>query len=117
MIEHPPHRRPVYGRNHASAHTPDDRTRRAQARRAAEALFAPKQKPSSAQQSRVLSTALPPAQSEAMASITAPPRPTVIPAGHVARIHTWVKYGMTVPQVAAIYGAEVDEVARILGKA
>ena len=52
-----------------------------------------------------------------MASITAPPRPTVIPAGHVARIHTWVKYGMTVPQVAAIYGAEVDEVARILGKA
>jgi hypothetical protein len=30
---------------------------------------------------------------------------------------TWVKYGMTVPQIAAIYGAEVDEIVRMLGKA
>ena len=35
----------------------------------------------------------------------------------VARIRTWVKYGMTVPQIAAIYGAEVDETVRMLGNA
>jgi hypothetical protein len=48
---------------------------------------------------------------------TATPRREAIPAAHVARIRTWVKYGMPVPQVAAIYGAEVDEIVRILGKA
>jgi hypothetical protein len=47
----------------------------------------------------------------------ATPRRGAIPAAHVARIRTWVKYGITVPQVAAIYGVEVDEIARILGNA
>jgi hypothetical protein len=47
----------------------------------------------------------------------ATPRRAAIPAAHVARIRTWVKYGITVPQVAAIYGVEVDEIARILGNA
>jgi hypothetical protein len=28
----------------------------------------------------------------------------IIPATHIARIRTWVKYGMTIPQVAAIEG-------------
>jgi hypothetical protein len=45
------------------------------------------------------------------------PRREAIPAAHVARIRTWVKYGMTVPQIAAIYGAEVDEIVRMLGNA
>jgi len=42
MVENHPSRRRVYGREHAAARIPDDRERRAQARRAAEALFAPK---------------------------------------------------------------------------
>lgn len=40
--------------------------------------------------------------------------PATIPASHAARIRTWIKYGMTRAQVAAIYGAEVDEVRRVL---
>jgi hypothetical protein len=42
MIENRPPARPVYSRDHASARTADQRERRAQARREAEALFAPK---------------------------------------------------------------------------
>jgi hypothetical protein len=42
MIENRPPRLPVPGRDHGSARTPDDRERRAQARRPAEALFTPK---------------------------------------------------------------------------
>ena len=33
-----------------------------------------------------------------------------------ARIRTLVKYGMTVAQVAGVYGATVDEIERILRK-
>jgi len=42
VVENRPPRRRAYGREHAAARVPDDRERRAQARRAAEALFAPK---------------------------------------------------------------------------
>ena len=52
-------------------------------------------------------------QTPAVAS--APPVPE-IPRSEFARIRTWVKYGMTVPQVAKLYGADVDEVRRILQK-
>jgi hypothetical protein len=125
MVENHPSRRRVYGREHAAARIPDDRERRAQARRAAEALFASKppvtEKPvdHSPQQPHVLPTAPPPARSEVIQSTTSPttPRREAIPAAHVARIRTWVKYGMTVPQIAAIYGAEVDEIVRMLGNA
>jgi len=35
-----------------------------------------------------------------------------IPEPHFPRIRTWVKYGMTIQQVADIYGAEVTEIDR-----
>jgi hypothetical protein len=87
-------------REHAAARIPDDRERRAQARRAAEALFASKppvtEKPvdHSPQRPDVLPTAPPPARSEVIQSTTSPttPRREAIPAAHVARIRTWVKY-------------------------
>ncbi|HEV2334303.1 MAG TPA: hypothetical protein VGS13_02285 [Stellaceae bacterium] len=40
-----------------------------------------------------------------------------IPQSQFARIRSWVKYGMTVAQVAEVYGAAVDEIEHILGKA
>jgi hypothetical protein len=43
-----------------------------------------------------------------------PPPREIIPAADVGRIRTWVKSGMTIPQVAAIYGVEADEITRIL---
>jgi hypothetical protein len=46
---------------------------------------------------------------------SAPPAPE-IPRSEFARIRTWVKYGMTVPQVAKLIGADVDEIRRILQK-
>jgi hypothetical protein len=39
-----------------------------------------------------------------------------IPRSHHARIRTWVNYGMTVPQVAEVYGVAVGVIERILGK-
>jgi hypothetical protein len=64
-------------------------------------------------------TPLPPTRSEVIQSTTshATPKRESIPAARVARIRAWVKYGITVPQVAAIYGVEVDEIVRLLGKA
>jgi hypothetical protein len=37
-----------------------------------------------------------------------------IPTSHFARIRAWVKYGMSVAQVAGIYGVAVDVIERIL---
>jgi hypothetical protein len=39
-----------------------------------------------------------------------------IPRSEFARIRNWVKYGMTVPQVAQLFGADVGEIRRILRK-
>ena len=39
---------------------------------------------------------------------------TEIPTLQFARIRAWVEYGMTVAQVAAIYGVAVDVIERIL---
>jgi hypothetical protein len=39
-----------------------------------------------------------------------------IPVSQFERIRTWVKYGMTVPQVAQFYGVAVEEIKRILRK-
>lgn len=38
----------------------------------------------------------------------------VIPASHVGRIRTWLKYGMTAPEVARVYGVAVSVVERLL---
>ena len=39
-----------------------------------------------------------------------------IPLAHFAPIRSWVKYGMTLAQVAEVYKVPVGEIARICGK-
>jgi hypothetical protein len=119
--------------NHRQQQQPphgDDRERITSARQAAEALFTPK--PQSAEPSasdpappaerparkpRVLPILLPaPVRNEeAAAPIDPAPRTTRhIPRSDHARIRTWVDYGLTVPQVAEVYGVAVGVIERIL---
>ena len=42
---------------------------------------------------------------------------STIPASQVARIRVWVKYGMTVSQVAEVFGVPAGEIERILRQA
>jgi hypothetical protein len=45
------------------------------------------------------------------------PKPQVtpkIPKSQFARIRAWRRYGMTIRQVAEVYGVAVDEIERIL---
>jgi hypothetical protein len=104
------------------------------ARQAAEALFAPKTRiiepsapaaaPSAdqtARKPRILS-ALPvqPSRAQEIEAHVAPVPPRRregIPASHLGRIRTWLKYGMTIPEVAKIYGGTIDDIERILQKA
>jgi hypothetical protein len=59
-----------------------------------------------------------PARHDEPETPAAPTPPAVeIPPAQFARIRAWVKYGMTVAQVAGVYGAAVGEIERILGKA
>ena len=52
---------------------------------------------------------------EVKAAVTPEPQPTPkIPRSDFPRIRSWVKYGMTVGQVAEHYGAEIDEIRRII---
>jgi hypothetical protein len=110
----------------------DDRERLERAHQAAEALFIPKQQigepsvsgalPSSAQparQPRVLaaSSSAPVAHQESAAPVTAEPVTPQIPSTQFARIRTWVKYGMTVSQVAEVCGVAAGEIERILRQA
>jgi hypothetical protein len=108
----------------------DDRERITSARQAAEALFTPKPQPVEpsvsepvpsaerpARKPRVLSILSPaPVRNEELAAPVDPePRTTrQIPRSEHARIRTWVKYGMTVPQVAEVYGVAVGVIERIL---
>jgi len=103
------------------------------ARLAAEALFAPKPrlaKPAepaptastgqTARKPRILS-AVPARRTHAEAAapsvkVVSPKKPEKIPAAHFARIRTLLKYGMTVPQVAEVYEATIDEIERMLQK-
>jgi len=41
---------------------------------------------------------------------------SAIPRAHFARIRSWVKYSMTIAQVAEVYRTHVGEIERILGK-
>jgi hypothetical protein len=108
MVENPSQRPPVYGREHAAARTPEPRERQAEARRAAEALFAPKA-PLTKQPIDLPSPAPPPEPSGGE------PQPSnMIPAAHVPRIRAWLKYGMTIAQVAAVYGVAVAELEGLL---
>jgi len=99
------------------------------ARQAAEALFAPKLERvetfvreaapigEAIRKSRVLTiAAATPVAGEGPAAPASagPPRKSVIPAAHVARIRAWLKYGMTIAQVAETYGITADEAERFL---
>jgi hypothetical protein len=111
----------------------DDRERITSARQTAEALFTPKAAPvgpspsdpapsaeHSARKPRVLSIlSPPPVRNEEVAPPVNPePRTTrQIPRSHHARIRTWVNYGMTVPQVAEVYGVAVGVIELILSQA
>jgi hypothetical protein len=106
----------------------DDRERTTSARQAAEALFTPKpvepsvlgsvpseQQP--ARKPRVLSilSPAPVRDKEAAAPVDPEPRTTRdIPRSEHARIRTWVNYGLTIPQVAEVYGVAVGVIERIL---
>ena len=108
----------------------DDRERITSARQAAEALFTPKRQPvepsvsgpvPSAEQPARKPRVLPilsraPVRNEEVAAPANPePRTTrQIPRSHHARIRTWVHYGMTVPQVAEVYGVAVGVIERVL---
>lgn len=106
-----------------------DRERIARARQTAEALFSSNRPvakpavtestPSTVRKPRVLQIITEPAKSDE--AVTAPVTPEVqqgprIPRSHFARIRSLVKYGMTVRQVAEHYGAEIDEIRRIIRK-
>ena len=105
----------------------DERERITRARRSAEALFTTKRRitkqssvsgslPSvdqSPRKPRVLKALLPaPVRHEEEKSqerIT-----SEIPTSQFARIRAWVKYGMSITQVAGVYGVAVDVIERIL---
>lgn len=110
----------------------DDRERIIRARLAAEALF--KSNPSvrtppepetapadqAARKPRALQIVSPPAsvrRTDPERSVISPPPAREIPRSQCGRIRAWVKYGMTVAQVAQVYGVPVSEIERILGKA
>jgi hypothetical protein len=119
--------------NHRQQQEPphgDHRERITSARQAAEALFTPKPRaaeplasdpaPSAerpARKPRVLSILSPaPVRDEEVAAPVDPePRTTrEIPRSHHARIRTWVQYGLTIPQVAEVYGVAVGVIERIV---
>jgi hypothetical protein len=107
------------------------RERITRARQAAEALFTAKPPVSvpsvadaaadqSPRKPRVLQvTSLPPTPvTEVKASVSVEPASTPsISTAHFAHIRTWMRYGMTIAEVAAVYGLAVDELARILRNA
>ena len=107
----------------------DDRQQITRAREAAEALFRPKRPiiepeappsvDSSARKPRVL-TIVPAAPVHAEREATVSPKQRMtpeIPRSQIVRIRAWVKYGMTVGQVAEVCGVAVGEIERILRKA
>lgn len=107
----------------------NDREQIARARQAAETLFTSKPpviKPAVTESAspspterkpRVLQIIPRPAKSdeEVNATVTPESQPTPqIPRSQFSRIRSLVKYGMTVRQVAEHYGAEIDEIRRII---
>jgi hypothetical protein len=109
----------------------DDRQQITRAREAAEALFRPKRQliepsvpetppaaASAARKPRVLTIASPAPVVEREAPVSVKQQMTPeIPRSQFDRVRTWVKYGMTAPQVAEVYGVAVGEIERILRKA
>jgi hypothetical protein len=111
----------------------DERRQRSTTWEAAEALFRPKEPAAepatpvarepiepSVRKPQVLPAAPPPLSltTRAEPRMAKPlPAPAAIPPSHAARIRTWIKYGMTPRQVAALYRVAVTEVRQVLGQA
>lgn len=111
MAQNRPPRPPAHYGAKPGERYPTDRERIDRARQAAEALFAPK--PRAAE-------AAPPAPVRREVVTTPAPQaspPREVAESQVARIRTWVKYGMSVAEVAEVYGVSVDEIERVLRKA
>ena len=100
------------------------------ARQAAEALFKPK-RPTKEAAGPVFTPSIDPAHKpRILQSVAAEPsianethlppdretrtRAHQIPAVHLTRIRTWLKYGMTVRQAAKVCGVSVSEIERVL---
>jgi hypothetical protein len=107
----------------------DDRQRGTRAREAAEALFAPKRPTPKTLAATSSAPADPPARKPRVLHIAEPSSPpekaepevgaaspvtSVAPGLQAPRIRTLLKYGMTVAQVAAVYGVAVDDIERAL---
>jgi hypothetical protein len=108
----------------------DERERITRARRAAEALFTSNRQviklslsgssPSvdqAARKSRVLKALSPTTASHEESRAPVDSEQQILPAipkSQFARIRTWVEYGMTAAQVAAVYGVAVDVIEGIL---
>jgi len=119
----------LFSRNRQSYPRGDDRERIRQARQAAEALFTKPQvgtqsvsdagptaetarKPRALPMISPLVPALPDGSETAIAR--SPSASEIIPRSQLARIRAWVKYGMTIAQVAQVCGVAVAEIERIL---
>jgi hypothetical protein len=124
MIGNRPPRRSGSGSKGPDRPFRDDREQKAQARQAAEALFAPKPPPPSVdeppagqpgRQPRILKPAPPAAHEPTHAAATSEAVAAISPP-HVARIRAWMKYGMTIAQIADTYRVPITEIKRLLGK-
>ena len=140
MAENRPPNRPTFNRARSGDPYPNDRERANKARQAAEALFAPKPRAVEAP----AAPTRPAANDRVSAAPKASSAPVVqnalpvirksgaalpatrnsddeaaarkIPASHVTRIRTWLRYGMNIAEVAQIYGVDIDDIERVLGK-
>ncbi len=99
------------------------------ARKAAEALFAPKRpitdlpKPNGSgsaelgnRKPRILSVVPREPSKPALVQHKTRRRSKRVPASQLTRLRSWVKYGMTAHQAADVYGVSVSEIERILQK-
>ena len=118
----------MFSRKQQSHSRSDVRERIGQARQAAEALFTKPRvaMPSVSELSKTAKTArkprvlpmisplVPVLPDEAETAIAPSPPAGEIPRSQLARIRGWVRYGMTIAQVAQVYGVAVTEIEGIL---
>jgi hypothetical protein len=119
MAEHHPPRRVRSARADSRGAPRDGHDRINRAREAAEALFRPKRQTAQPAAADPQPPADPAARKPRILTSAAPAEPepamsTAIPASQFSRIRAWVKYGMTISQVAQLYGVAVGEIERIV---
>jgi uncharacterized small protein (DUF1192 family) len=111
MAQNRPPRPPGHHGANSGERYPNDRERIDRARRAAEALFAPKPRVAEA-------PTPPPVRREVVAPpVPRAPPPREVAESQAARIRTWVKYGMSVAEVAEVCGVPIHEIERVLRQA